>query len=433
MTVVNVRHPDEGVDAGAHHDLPWGPDERVNAWLGQLADGTPHAPSAAVRDLMAVAVAAYVADKAVIRASEGDRWTRTIELRVPLLDPAAWPEAQAERLLHRLTGDTWTITPRQAIAPLVRWPTVQLEAESAAPAEIALLSGGLDSLSYLAEVVAAGGDVEFVGHYDPNARKTLQQSLFHIVTDAADGYRLRQFGVQLAGQDPVTGDKKEPTTRTRAIVFIAGAVAAAAMAGAPTVSIPENGFVSINPPLGPNRVGALSTRTTHPLTITLYQELLNELGVAVDLNTPYAYMTKGEVVARGRAATLTPDVLAETISCAHPLQGRWTGADFGNCGYCYACLIRRASLHVTGGDQTNYRFDLRENMRAVGAKAGTDFRAVVTYLRRPLTPSAVVASGPVPNSYDVDGAYMMLERGRAELTNMIDHALSPAVRATIGW
>jgi 7-cyano-7-deazaguanine synthase in queuosine biosynthesis len=432
MTVINVRAIDESIDALADHDLSWGANQRVHAWLADLAAGSTHPASPAVRDLLTFAIAAYVADKAALRRAEGDRWTRDIELRLPLVQPEAWPTATSERLLHRLTGDTWSVHARLAANPLVSWPGVTTPAAPTTVEEVALLSGGLDSLSYLAEVVAAGKQVGFVAHYDPNARKKLQRALYDaVVGDAA--LPLRQFGVQLAGVDPITGDEKEPTTRARAALFIAGAVAAAEMSGAGLVTIPENGFVSINPPLGPNRLGALSTRTTHPLTIAIYQALLNELGIEITLNTPYRYETKGQVVQRARDAGLGPGVLADTISCAHPLQGRWTGAEFGNCGYCYACLIRRASLHVTGGDPTRYRFDPRRNMREVGAKGGVDFRSVVTALRRPLTPSAVVAAGPVPSDYDIAAASRMLERGRAELSTMIEEGLSAEVRGTIGW
>lgn len=430
---MNVRHTGDPADSGADYDLPWARDERVQAWLAELAADAPQPATEAVRDLLTFAVAAYVADKAVVRMAEPDRWTRQLELRVPLVDPLNWATDVSEQLLHRLTGDVWRVVPRQARTPLVEWPAVQITTTATAPSEVALFSGGLDSLSYLAEVVAANRHVEFVAHFDPNAPKSLQRSLFDTVAPAGSPLRLRQFGVRLAGSDPVYGGQKESTTRARAVVFIAGAVAAATMVGAPSVAIPENGFVSINVPLGPNRIGSLSTRTTHPATIGLYQDVLDALGIPVMLGTRYALLTKGDVLRLGRSAGLDPATLTAAVSCAHPRQGRWQREEFGNCGYCYACLIRRAALHVSGGDPTTYLYDPRQNMRAFGAKRGSDFRAVVTFLDRPLRPSAVVSAGPVPEGYQVDAAYTMLQRGREELRTMIDSGLSSSVRATIGW
>ncbi|MFX4393007.1 hypothetical protein ABTA65_20265, partial [Acinetobacter baumannii] len=59
--------------------------------------------------------------------------------------------------------------------------------------------------------------------------------------------------------------------RTRSFNFIAfGALIATALSKNHfsnkiiKLYIPENGLISINPPLTPRRIGALSTRTTHP-------------------------------------------------------------------------------------------------------------------------------------------------------------------------
>lgn len=44
-----------------------------------------------------------------------------------------------------------------------------------------------------------------------------------------------------------------------------------------------------------------------------------------------------------------------TLSCSHPTHGRIAGATPPiNCGYCYPCIIRRASLHKIGFDNTVY-------------------------------------------------------------------------------
>ena len=428
MTTVHVRQPSEPAQVGAL-DVVWSPAGRVQALVDDLASGATVTASEAVRDLLTFAVCAFAADKAVLRGDSPDRWTRQIELHVPLLESGAWPVAASEHLLHRLTGDDWTVIPRAAATPLVSWGAVQLAAPLAQPAEVALISGGLDSLSYLAEVVQQQRHVDFVAHFDPNARKSLQRDLFTNVTGGSQLTRLRQFRVQLAGSDPLNRLAKEDTTRARALLFVSGAIAAASMVGAASVSIPENGFVSINVPLGPNRIGSLSTRTTHPLTVKLFQELLSDLGIPMTLGTPYEYLTKGEVVANGRVAGLTDDAISASVSCAHPLQSRWQKGDFGNCGYCYACLIRRAGLEAAGGDPTTYRSDPRQAMRA----SSTDFRSVVTALGRPLRGGAVVAAGPVPSSYDVHQAFAMLQRGYGELRAMIQSGLSPDVRARIGW
>lgn len=431
MTIVSVRAGSEAADPNAAIDLPWSPGGRIQAQLDDLAVRASAAASTATRDLMTFAVAAYAADKAVLRHLGQDKWTRAIELRVPLIDPDKWPVGASERLLHRLSGDRWTIVPRKAVEETAMWPANGTDAGNFE--EVALISGGLDSLAYAAESMAEARSTHFVAHFDPNARKSLQRSLFESVVPTTSPSVLAQFGVQLAGRDPVFGDEKEPSTRARVVIFIAGAVATASMDDVATVAIPENGYVSINVPLGPNRIGSLSTRTTHPMTIALYQQLLDDLSVNVTLAAPYALLTKGEVVARGIAAGLQSDAIASSVSCAHPLQGRWQQEAFGNCGYCYACLVRRASLHATGDDPTTYRKDPRQDMRALGAVGGNDFRSVVTALGRPLRGADALAAGPLPPGTDINVVVEMLHRGREELRGMIDSGLSPAVRASIGW
>lgn len=434
MKVVNIRRvADPASKSGL--DLSWGAGGRIQAALDDLTDSSSLPATEAVRDLVAFAVAAYTADKAVLRSETADKWTRSIELRVPLTAPAAWPVAASESLLHRLTGDNWRVKPRQSRGPLNLWAAVQMSTTAESPSsETALLSGGLDSLSYLAQVSGASRRIDFVAHYDPNAHKSRQRALFEGMVADGSPLKLHQFNAKLVKPSDTDRSTLEDTTRARAALFVAGAVAVAAMNDCDVVSIPENGFVSINLPLGPNRIGALTTRTTHPLTIALFQELLNELGLGVVLDTPYAYMTKGEVVRAGRAAGLSDSLAKESISCARPNQGRWDKIPYGNCGYCYACLIRRASLDASGGDPTKYRLDPRADVDvALHKKRGVDFRAVVTALSRPLRASSVVAAGPVPSSYDVDRAFDMLRRSQLELREMIRNGLSSKVRATIGW
>ena len=60
--------------------------------------------------------------------------------------------------------------------------------------------------------------------------------------------------------------------------------------------IPENGFISLNIPLTPLRLGSLSTRTTHPLFIQQMQDILDALDFRVRLSNPYQFKTKGEML-----------------------------------------------------------------------------------------------------------------------------------------
>ena len=52
------------------------------------------------------------------------------------------------------------------------------------------------------------------------------------------------------------------------------------------------------------------------------------------------------------------DMIHLTISCSHPLNGRWEQKPFPkNCGYCYPCLIRQSSLLDISLPEDTYNYN----------------------------------------------------------------------------
>src|SRR5690606_4084156 len=96
--------------------------------------------------------------------------------------------------------------------------------------------------------------------------------------------------------------KSERSQRARSLIFLAYGVLLATslkryeMGKSVPLYICENGFISINPPLALDRLGSLSTRTTHPVFLSLIQKLLDEAGLKVKLHNPYQFLTKGEML-----------------------------------------------------------------------------------------------------------------------------------------
>jgi hypothetical protein len=125
-----------------------------------------------------------------------------------------------------------------------------------------------------------------------------------------------------------------------------------ALEGGFTLRAPENGLIALNVPLDPLRLGAFSTRTTHPFYIARWNELLGKLGIAGRIENPYWDKTKGEMVARCGNPSLLAGLAPKSMSCSSPTKGRWLGRRAGHCGFCLPCLIRRAALR--GTDRTSY-------------------------------------------------------------------------------
>ena len=147
-------------------------------------------------------------------------------------------------------------------------------------------------------------------------------------------------------QSPVVaGSAGENTTRGRSFLFFAlGAFAGTGLNRPFTLKCPENGLIAINVPLDPLRLGALSTRTTHPFYIARWNQALAALEIDGRIENPYWDQTKGEMVRDCANDGLLRRLAPASLSCASPSKGRWQGFGIQHCGYCLPCLIRRASL-----------------------------------------------------------------------------------------
>jgi hypothetical protein len=188
--------------------------------------------------------------------------------------------------------------------------------------------------------------------------------------------------------------------------------------------IPENGFIGINVPLTPARYGSFSTRTTHPYFMSTLADCVGQLGISNPILNPYRTMTKGEIIASCRDQETLRRLASCTLSCSHPEVARYARRKQGNCGYCFPCLIRRASMHhVRLDDPADYAYDALREDAELANKKGNDLRALVRSLNRPSRPIDVLRNGPVPvgDISDFNGVY---ERGRREILTWMTAATS---------
>ncbi|MDP7701095.1 Qat anti-phage system QueC-like protein QatC [Mycobacterium sp. TY815] len=306
-------------------------------------------------DLLVLAAHVHAADTRVSRhADSQDGWTRELRLVVPVSDPQRWTAAATAfgRLLNFLTGDKWTLTfrarPRRFVETTPPRPSPLTVARFD---DLALFSGGLDSLIGAIDALETGRTPLLISHAGDPATSDAQSTLFealktHYSACAFD--RLRVWMVFPHGL--VLDSASENTTRARSFLFFAlGVFAGTGLQDVPVLKVPENGFIALNVPLDPLRLGALSTRTTHPFYIARWNEALNLLGINIAIENPYWDKTKGEMVSRCANPTLLSRLASDSLSCSSPSKARWQGIGTQQCGYCLPCLIRRASL-VSGLD-----------------------------------------------------------------------------------
>ena len=336
--------------------------KRLDHGIGQILDQLIHRdmyPGETAIDLAILAGTVTAADTRISRQKDSqDSWTREIDLYLPVSDVDLWTDnvRLIERMLRFLTGDLWRVSfrPRQkemksliARSPKLFGTTLD---------SVCLFSGGLDSFVGAIDLLESGTNPIFVSHYKDAGTKSQEVCAARLGKQYGDlGPRHVRANVSFDKND-LPGLDTETTTRGRSFIFFAlAALAADAIDGRSPIYVPENGLISLNIPLDPLRLGAWSTRTTHPFYMARWQNLLDNLRIDAQLMNPYRFKTKGEML----SGCSNPDFIGKnydlTISCSSISKGRWKKLSPGHCGYCTPCLIRRASIEAAfGNDTTHY-------------------------------------------------------------------------------
>ncbi len=321
-------------------------------------------PSEVGVELVMLATALTAADTRISRGTHAqDGWSREIDLHLPVADAHRWTAQTLllQTMLRFLTGDRWRLffRPRTVGAPALVRPTENLRMFE--PTCVCLFSGGLDSYIGAINLLRREETPILVSHWwDPNASKH-QTDCIDALAERFKPAQLRHVRAQIGfDHETVTGSSAEDTLRGRSFLFFALAAAVASgLDGATTIYVPENGLISLNVPLDPLRVGALSTRTTHPFYMARFNELLAGLGISATLLNPHRHETKGEMVDRCMDKDFLASTAALTMSCSSEGKHRHdpdpARRKVQHCGHCVPCLIRRASLHAGfGEDATSY-------------------------------------------------------------------------------
>lgn len=302
-------------------------------------------------DFLTIAMAITAADTFVERNKKAaDGWCREFKLSIPLINPTIWiPQINLlKEILHFLSGDLWNFEFR--IGNFI-WPN-KIKRGRKIPLvghdSTCLFSGGLDSAIGIVDLTSKKINPVLISH--AYARdKSKQDNLYTLL-----GLKNSKFQV-IAYPRKVDDIPTDVQMRTRSFNFIAfGVLISTAISQnhqsgkVITLYVPENGLISINPPLTPRRIGALSTRTTHPHFMSLLNELFVKLDLPVTLKNPYQFMTKGEMIAKCSNLTLLNQIAKDTVSC-----GKWKRKGI-QCGKCVPCIIRRSSFHAASmTDQTS--------------------------------------------------------------------------------
>lgn len=201
---------------------------------------------------------------------------------------------------------------------------------------IALLSGGLDALAGASQeknnktlfITFSTNKIEkskSINSYDNYIRSYCPNSTHIIIPKIS------------------LNQKNQLTQRTRSLAFIASCLLYADYFKIKEIKIYENGIMTLNPVFYFRR---RVTRTTHPKTLYLVNEILKKLNIDIKIINPFNYMTKAEVL------DLIPNewnnLIFQTKTCSK-MPGtkafyNRNGLGINHCGICTACILRQISI-----------------------------------------------------------------------------------------
>lgn len=411
-------------------DRPGDPSEIRNNVIDEIIKNHTNKITSSVSweawDLLNLAMAVYTADLKTPRNLTEDRWTRNFKLHIPVVNIPKWDEALPflVKSLEFLTGDRWEICLRQREVP-ENWKFQ--ERTNSKVAVVSLFSGGLDSLVGAIDLLEDRKSIGLVGHHGAGITNSIQQAILGKLQECYKNLITPyMFYIQPRKR---RGGGSEPSMRSRSMLFLSlGILVANAYGSQIPLVVAENGLISLNVPLTNSRMGSLSTRTTHPHFISLYQQVVSSLGLLNTIQMPYKFYTKGEMLANARNQEILKDTVDLTMSCSHPEVGRFRqGTPRKHCGYCVPCIIRRAALSSVKLDNDIYNIDILKEEQPFDREVGRDVRAFQMaiergrYLNYQNAVFDVLSSGPI-SVEDIKSYADVYSRGMSEVKDFFSKA-----------
>ncbi|GFZ79802.1 hypothetical protein GCM10011531_07170 [Aquaticitalea lipolytica] len=344
-------------------------------------------PSLMAKDLMHLALSVYTIDQIVSRDRYGFQgWSRHFKINYPVYSLNEWDavKIKLEKLLSFLSGDKWEIEFRKKVDSNGKQMELISNPNPLKIQKVALFSGGLDSFVGAIDLLENKTKVAFVSHYKRGSEGSVQTKLYSELSNyyGDKAFAFSQFYVQ--PKQKHKNATKEISSRARSFLFIClGLTVANSLGDDIEFIIPENGLISLNVPLTGTRLSSHSTRTTHPFYISLFIEIIRELGIENEVYNPYQLKTKGEMMAECKNQKILKKLSPTTLSCSHSEISRYAKLPPGiHCGYCVPCIIRRSAEKKSNITGTQYVHDITKSTPHPKKKSGSDIRAFKLALKR---------------------------------------------------
>jgi 7-cyano-7-deazaguanine synthase in queuosine biosynthesis len=298
-------------------------------------------------DLLEIAASIHAIDRLVPRPTERQRpygtvWARSLWADIPVREPDRWRRQVPllSRLLHWLTDDDWFLEFSQLQSGAGALDTMQQFLFDTVPsgAVPVLFSGGLDSAAGLATELLHGGAVGVSVHTNGWMWRVQRRVLAAL--NEASPHQCVPLRYRISVRDST-----ESSQRSRGLLFLAAGIATAWAVHQDRLRVFENGIGAINLPYLRSQQGAEASRSVHPLTLKMVQDLASAVSQRTFvIDAPAMALTKAELL---RCVPSTArKALGLTVSCDVGFAARVP--EHRACGACTSCLLRLQSLAAAG-------------------------------------------------------------------------------------
>jgi 7-cyano-7-deazaguanine synthase in queuosine biosynthesis len=376
---------DSGRDLQLH-----GPKKNLRLQLDDIRRGLLEVEPELLTDLAEIAAYVFAADNLVSRGGDalknmGKAWRRRFRLVIAVRQPGIWKEPQRLHALCEalrfLSEDSWDFEFVRLEDP----PSIQgyvnfakTEAETGGSSAIVLFSGGLDSFAgAVHELLAGDRHIVLLSRRIGGMTDGRQSEL---AEELKRGHPRRVTHVRVSAGLTDETRAVEHTQRTRSFLLVAMALMAAEIERTGRICFYENGIMSVNLPISTQVVGARCSRSTHPRSLMLLQELCRLIrrdDIAIE--NPFIWKTKVEVV-RELLEKPEADAIRHTLSCSRSRQTSYQP----HCGTCAQCLQRRIATLGAGAAEADPRESYNVDLLLGPREPGVDRAMAVDTVRSAL-------------------------------------------------
>ncbi|AQR95586.1 7-cyano-7-deazaguanine synthase [Clostridium saccharoperbutylacetonicum] len=330
---------------------------------------------------------------------------RNIDVIVPVTNAQIWTSQKKllERIGNFLSGDRWNIEFTNCNSKL---PKFYIKSFITTPAfdNVTLLSGGLDS--FCGSYVNVENKVQSIYcGYKINKFETKGLNEIHNIIKEYKGVSKRFNTLNIT--------KEEHTQRTRSFLFFALACATASMYNINEILLYENGVLSLNPELDSRK----TTKTTHPKTLYLVNQLLTNLNLNMRIRHPFLFKTKGQMI--NELSDEFKNNIKFTNTCGKARNNRKIKIKSGHCGFCIPCMLRKISMAAYGNEKYDleYNAPYGTNLENCDIAFKSEFKSSNEYFR---VFNEKIKDGTIFNELDIRSKYYN-EKNYLELTKkMLD-------------